>query len=158
MSEVKNYKIIKTIPGTVLFNIHPVSNPMLTRRVVLTDKNPQQPLPLDWALGVFAQPGVYKLYKNKAITFNDNSIVEEAFNAGVYFDDKLDFTPAKPDQQQYIFDILRKGNHQAILDLIEEKGNEAVKQVAIAKSNDLTQGVVKMLENIFRIQLTVDGE
>jgi hypothetical protein len=157
MSE-KNYKIIKTIPGTVLFTIHPISNPMLSRRVALTEKSPVQPLPLDWALGVFADQDIYALYKKHAFTFDDNSIVEEAFNAGVYFDDKLDFTPAKPDQEQYIFGILKSGNRQAIMDLIDSKGAEIVKRVAIAKTDDLTQSVVRMLENIFRIQLTVDGE
>lgn len=158
MSEVKNYKIIKTIPGTVLFDIHPISNPMLTRRVVLNDQNPTQPVPLDWALGVFAEPGVYELYKTHAFTFDNNSIVEEAFKAGVYFDDKLDFTPAKPDQESYILGILKSGNRQQILNAIDEKGSDVVKNVAIAKANELTQGVIRMLEGIFKIQLIIDGE
>ena len=158
MSEVKNYKIIKTVPGTVLFSIHPISNPMLTRRVVLTDQNPQQPLPLDWALGIFADSGAYKLYKDGLFTFDDNSVVKEAFNAGVYFDDKLDFTPAKPDQEQYIFGILKGGNRQAVLDLIESKGADVVRNVAIAKAGELTQNAVRMLEGIFKTQLIIDGE
>lgn len=158
MSEVKNYKIIKTIPGTILFDIHPVSNPMLTRRIQLTEQNPQQPLPLDWALGVFAVSGAYELYRTGAFTFDDNSIVEKAFEAGVYFDDKLDFTPAKPDQESYIFGILKGGNRQQIINLINDKGAETVKKVAIAKATDLTQGVVRMLEGIFKIQLIIDGD
>ena len=158
MSEVKNYKIIKTIPGTVLFDIHPVSNPMLTRRVQLTEQNPHQSLPLDWALGVFAVSGAYELYKTGVFTFDDNSIVEKAFEAGVYFDDKLDFTPAKPDQENYIFGILKGGNRQQILNVIQDKGVEIVKKVAIAKANDLTQGVVRMLEGILNFQLIIDGE
>lgn len=158
MSETKNYKLIKTIPGTVLFDIHPISNPMLTRRVVLTEQNPTQPLPLDWALGVFVDAGAYELYKTHAFTFDDNSIVEEAFKAGVYFDDKLDFTPAKPDQEQYIFGILKSGNRQQILNVIDEKGKDVVKNVAIAKADELTQNVIRMLEGIFGIQLIIDGE
>lgn len=158
MSEVKNYKIIKTIPGTVLFDINPISNPMLTRRILLTEQAPQQPLPLDWALGVFASAGAYELYKTHAFTFDDNSIVEEAFKAGVYFDDKLDFEPAKPDQEGYIFGVIKGGNRQSILNLIEEKGLETVKAVAIAKAGELTQNVVRMLEGIFKIQLIIDGE
>lgn len=159
MSENKNYKIIKTIPGTVLFDIHPVSNPSLTRRIVLNKNNPQQILPQDWALGVFADPGVYNLYQKRAFTFDDNdSIVEKAFEAGVYFDDKLDFTPAKPNQESYIFGILQSGNREKIMNTIAEKGEDVVKQVAIANADGLTQSVIRMLENIFKIQLTVDGE
>lgn len=161
MSEVinKNYTIIKTIPGTVLFDIHPVSNPMLTRRVVLNNKQPKQPLPLDWALGIFADPGVYSLYQNKAFTFDNNEdIVNEAFKAGVYFDDKLDFTPAKPDQEQYIFGVLQSGNRTQILKLIEDKGTDIVKSVAIARTGEFTQNVVRMLEGIFKVQLIIDGE
>lgn len=158
MSEVKNYKIIKTIPGTVLFDIHPVSNPMLTRRIQLTEQNPQQSLPLDWALGVFMAAGAYELYKTGVFTFDDNSIVEKAFEAGVYFDDKLDFIPAKPDQENYIFGILKGGNRQQILNVIEDKGAEIVKKVAIAKADNLTQNVIRMLEGILKIQLIIDGE
>lgn len=159
MSEIKNYRIIKTIPGTVLFDIHPVSNPSLTRRIVLNKKNPQQILPQDWALGIFADSGVYSLYRKGAFTFDDNdSIVTKAFEAGVYFDEKLDFTPAKPDQESFIFEILKSGNREKIMKTIQDKGEDVVKQVAIANAGELTQIVIRMLENIFKIQLTVDGE
>jgi hypothetical protein len=44
------------------------------------------------------------------------------------------------------------------MDLIDKEGTEAVKEVAIARANDLTTGITKMLETIFKIQLNVDGE
>ena len=47
MSNIKNFTIIKTVPGTVLFSIHPISNPSLTRIITLSDKNPKQALPVD---------------------------------------------------------------------------------------------------------------
>lgn len=155
----KNFQIIKTVPGTVIFNLQPASNPNLSRRVMLTNQNPKQSLPLDWALGIFADPGTYSLYQDKLFTFDDNeAIVKAAFDNGVYFDDKLDFTPAKPNRTELIFATLRAGNRQAINELIEKEGEEAVKEVAIDRANDLTNAVSKMLENIFKIQLTVDGE
>jgi hypothetical protein len=44
------------------------------------------------------------------------------------------------------------------MDIIESDGVDAVKSVAITRANELTTGVVRMLEQIFKIQLTVDGE
>ncbi len=155
----QNFTIIKTVPGTVLFTLHPVSNPSLQRLVKLTARNPKQALPADWAMGVFADPGIYALYERKAFTFDDNdSAVKMAFEKGVYFDDKLDFEPAPQDLTNVIFSILQGGNRAAILKSIEDYGNDLVKDVAIAKANDLTQSVIRMLENIFKIQLTIDGE
>ena len=159
MSDNQNFQIIKTVPGTVLFMVHPVSNPMLSRRILLTDQNPKQSLPLDWALGVFADSGAYALYKNKAFTFDHNeALVKAAFEAGVYFDDKLDFEPARVNRTDAIFATLKSGNRSSIMQIVEKEGVDAVKEVAIAKTNDLTTSVVKMLENILKIQLTVDGE
>jgi hypothetical protein len=155
----QNFTIIKTVPGTVLFSLHPISNPSLQRLIKLTAKNPKQALPVDWAMGVFADPGVYSLYESKAFTFDDNEgAVKMAFEQGVYFDDKLDFEPAPQDLTNVIFSILQGGNRAAILKSIEDYGNDLVKDVAIAKANDLTQSVIRMLENIFKIQLTIDGE
>lgn len=155
----QNFTIIKTVPGTVLFSLRPISNPSLQRLIKLTAKNPKQALPVDWAMGVFADPGVYSLYESKAFTFDDNEgAVKMAFKQGVYFDDKLDFEPAPQDLTNVIFSILQGGNRAAILKSIEDYGNDLVKDVAIAKANDLTQSVIRMLENIFKIQLTIDGE
>lgn len=159
MSENKNFQIIKTVPGTVIFNLHPASNPTLSRRITLTNQNPKQSLPLDWALGVFADPGVYSLYQDKAFTFNDNEgVTKAAFDSGVYFDDKLDFEPAPINRTETIFAVLNAGNRQAIMDLIDKDGVDAVKDVAIARADDLKGSIIKMLESIFKIQLTVDGE
>ena len=159
MSNIKNFTIIKTVPGTVLFSIHPISNPSLTRIIILSDKNPKQALPVDWAMGIFADPGLYTLYQDKKFTFDNNeNAVKTAFEMGVYFDDKLDFTPAQPDRTDAIFATLSGGNRAAIMGIIESDGLDAVKNVAITRANELTTGVVKMLEQIFKIQLTVDGE
>ena len=155
----RNFTIIKTVPGTVLFYLHPVSNPALTRLVKLTNRNPKQALPLDWAMGVFADPNVYSLYQNKSFTFDDNdAAVKMAFEKGVYFDDQLDFEPAAENLTEVIFAILKGGNRAAILKSIEDYGADIVRDVAISTANNLTTSVVKMLENIFKIQLTMDGE
>ena len=158
MSE-KTFKITKTVPGTVLFRLSPASNNSISRLFTLTDRNPHQVLPLDWALGIFLNDGVYSLYSKGAFTCdNNNGLVEAAYEAGVYFDDKLDFTPAETDYTDKIAAILKKGDRSAIMNAVKEYGNDRVKAVAIANAPVLTHGVIQMLENIFRIQLTLDGE
>lgn len=159
MSEIKTFMITKTVPGTVLFNLRPISNPSLVRCVMLTDQNPKQILPVDWAMGIFANPELYALYQKQNFTFNDNdAAVKTAFEMNVYFDDKLDFEPASPDRTSEIFAILSSGNRASIMKAIDIYGSDIVKAVAIAQANELTTGVVRMLEQIFKIQLTMDGE
>lgn len=159
MSEQKVFKIKKTVPGSVLFILHPISNPMLTKQIYLTDRNPMQFLPLDWALGVFMDDGNYKLYKKGMFTFeNNDELVKAAFEAGVYFDEQLDFTPAREDNEKVILSILKSGNRSSIDKAIKDYGSESVKKVAIAYVEELNTGVVRMLENIFKIQLVIDNE
>ena len=159
MSDQKVFKIKKTVPGSVLFIVHPVSNPMLTKQIYLTDRNPIQFLPLDWALGIFMDDGNYKLYKKGMFTFEHNDeIVKEAFKAGVYFDEALDFTPAKENNEELIFSVLKGGNRASIDKAIKDYGSENVKKVAIAHVDELNTGVVRMLESIFKIQLVIDNE
>lgn len=155
----KNYVLTKTTPNEVLFNLHPVSNMGLTRRIYLTKNNPKVALPEDWALGVFQDEGVYTMYKNGYFTFDDNeSIAKAAYENGVYFDDKLDFEPASIDRDKIILEALHKGNRTEILSLVDKYGNGLVQDVAIANLGDLSQAVIKMLENILKVQLVVDGE
>ena len=155
----KNYVLTKTTPNEVLFNLHPISNMGLTRRIYLTKSNPKVALPEDWALGVFQDEGVYAMYKQGYFTFDDNeSIVKAAYENGVYFDEKLDFEPASVQRDSEILDALRKGNRAEIIALAEKYGNSLVQDVAIANLGELSQAVIKMLENILKVQLVVDGE
>jgi len=155
----KVFKVQKTVPGNVLFVLHPVSNPMLTKEIYLTDRRPAQFLPLDWALGVFIDNGNYALYKKGVFTFDRNEeLVKEAYNAGVYFDEILDFKPVKENNEEVILAILKTGNRASIDKAIKEYGVENVKKVAIAYVDVLNTGVVRMLENIFKVQLVIDNE
>lgn len=157
MSENKNYILIKVAPQDVLFDIHPISNAGLTRRIHLSAKNTKQALPRDWALGIFQDDGAFQMYKQGIFTFDDNdSIVKDAFEAGVYFDEALDFTPAKPDQNKEILEVLKEGNRMNIANLIKNRGADTVKDVAILNLKDLTQGVVSYLEDMLHTQFVID--
>jgi len=160
MSEENKYFILtKVTPHDVLFDLHPISNVGLTRRIFLNDKKTQQSLPLDWALGIFQDDGLYSMYKQGIFTFNDNDgIVKEAFAHGVYFDDKLDFVPAKPDDSMEILTALKAGNRANIMKMIDEKGKDKIRDIASLNVNDLSQGVVSMLENILNTQLVLDEQ
>lgn len=158
MSE-KIYKIIKTVPGTVLIAIHPISNQQLTKLIHLTDRIPQQALPMDWALDVFLDSSLFNLYQRGVITFDDNeSLLQAAIENNVYFGEALDFTPAAPDRPKKILEILKSGVRSNILSVIDEYGKDVVFDVAKANVNNLTHNVISMLEGIFKIQLVADGE
>ena len=159
MSEaIKTFTIKKTVPGSVLFILSPLSNQALKKEVYLTERMPQQVLPLDWALGIFLDNSLYSMYKQGIFTFNDNKgIVQAAREAGVYFDEVLDFEPVQDDITPKILKVLKSGVRGDILKTIKEYGDDLVKNVVIQYANDLTTGVVQMLENHWNIQLTMDG-
>lgn len=155
---IKVYKMKKVIPGDLLIILHPLSNPMISREVFLTDRNPNQMLPLDWALGVFMDNGIYNMYKNGMFTFENNeALVKAAYEAGAYFDETLDFVPVKEDNSKIIFEILSSGNRAKIIKAIDDYGKESVLAVAVDKVESLSTGVVQLLESILKIQLTMDG-
>ena len=148
----------KVIPGDLLIILHPLSNPMISREVFLTDRNPNQMLPLDWALGVFMDNGIYNMYKNGIFTFENNeALVKAAYEAGAYFDEALDFVPVKEDNSKIIFEILSSGNRAKIIKAIDDYGKESVLAVAVDKVESLSTGVVQLLESILKVQLTIDG-
>ena len=155
---IKVYKMKKVIPGDLLIILHPLSNPMISREVFLTDRNPNQMLPLDWALGVFMDNGIYNMYKNGIFTFENNeALVKAAYEAGAYFDEALDFVPVKEDNSKIIIEILSSGNRAKIIKAIDDYGKESVLAVAVDKVESLSTGVVQLLESILKVQLTIDG-
>ena len=155
---IKVYKMKKVIPGDLLIILHPLSNPMISREVFLTDRNPNQMLPLDWALGVFMDNGIYNMYKNGIFTFENNeALVKAAYEAGAYFDEALDFVPVKEDNSKIIFEILSSGNRAKIIKAIDDYGKESVLAVAVDKVESFSTGVVQLLESILKVQLTMDG-
>lgn len=155
---IKVYKMKKVIPGDLLIMLRPLSNPMISREIFLTDRNPNQMLPLDWALGVFMDNGIYNMYKNGMFTFENNeALVKAAYEAGAYFDEALDFVPVKEDNSKIIFEILSSGNRAKIIKAIDDYGKESVLAVAVDKVESLSTGVVQLLESILKVQLTMDG-
>lgn len=160
MSEtVKTFTLKKTVPGSVLFTLSPMSNQSLKKEIYLTSRMPQQVLPLDWALGIFLDNSLYSMYKQGIFTFNDNAgVVQAAREAGVYFDEALDFTPVTEDVTPKILKVLKSGVRADILKATKEYGDDLVKNVVIQYANDLTTGVISMLENHWHVQLTMDGD
>ena len=98
------------------------------------------------------------MYKKGIFTFNDNNgVVQAAREAGVYFDEVLDFTPAEADNTNKILKALKSGVRADIMKVIKEYGDDLVRNVVVKYANDLTTGVIQMLENHWKIQLTMDG-
>ena len=164
MSEIINeapkiFKLQKTVPGNVLFTLHPVSNPALAKEIYLTNRQPSVMLPADWALGVFASDGLYTMYQKGVFTFDNNKALDKlAYDQSLFFSEDLDFTPIDSNNVEIIKNILKAGNRKGIEDAIEKYSQERVKEVAISCVKELSMGVVNMLEGIFHVQLVVDGE
>ena len=155
----QSYKIIKVTPNEVLFDLHPVSNMALTRRIHLTNQTPQYALPEDWALGIFQDSAVFNMYRKGVFTFDKNEeIAKAAYENGVYFGDTFDFEPAKPNRAEEILKVLKAGNRKNIQDAISTYGIEEVRDVTLANIGDLTQNVINMLEQILNMQLVVDKD
>ena len=155
----KIFKLQKTVPGNVLFTLHPVSNPALAKEIYLTNRQPSVMLPADWALGIFASDGLYTMYQKGVFTFDNNkALAKLAYDQSLFFSEDLDFTPIDSNNVEIIKNILKTGNRKAIEDAIEKYNKERVKEVAISCVKELSMGVVNMLEGIFHVQLVVDGE
>ena len=155
----KIFKLQKTVPGNVLFTLHPVSNPALAKEIYLTNRQPSVMLPADWALGIFASDGLYTMYQKGVFTFDNNKAVAKlAYDQSLFFSEDLDFTPIDSNNVEIIKNILKTGTRKAIEDAIEKYTKERVKEVAISCVKELSMGVVNMLEGIFHVQLVVDGE
>ena len=155
----KIFKLQKTVPGNVLFTLHPVSNPALAKEIYLTNRQPSVMLPADWALGVFANDGLYTMYQKGVFTFDNNkALAKLAYDQSLFFSEDLDFTPIESNNVEIIKNILKAGNRKGIEDAIEKYTKERVKEVAISCVKELSMGVVNMLEGIFHVQLVVDGE
>lgn len=154
----KFFKMEKAVPGNVIFTLHPVDNPMLSKIINLTNRNPSVMLPKNWALGVFVNDGTYSLYSNGVITFSDNEdLVRTAYEESIYFSDTLDFTPAKTVDNNEITAVLRSGNRKSIDNMITKYGKERVREIAFSVAKELPVGIVNMLESIFKVQLIIDG-
>ena len=154
--EKKSFILKKTTAGEVFTYVSPMSNPTVSRVIHLTDRVPQQILPLDWALGFIIDQGNYSLYKKGYVTFDDNdSLAKAAVDAGVWFD-TFDFTPAKEDQTSTILAILKTGVRIKIQEAINTYGKDKVRDVAAYNIDNLTTAVVKTLENMLNTQLTID--
>lgn len=155
--ENKVYTIKKTRPGSVIFSLSPLSNSSLKKEIYLTNKRPQMNIPLDWALTVFVDNGLYALFKEGYFTFNNlDDLLQEARNAGVYFGDELDFTPAKEDSTSKILNVLKAGKRPEILKVIDNYGKDLVQDVATTNLSSLSMSVVHLLEELWKIQLTLD--
>lgn len=156
MSDVKSFIVKKVVPGNVFFTVSPMSNPSIRRVINLTERTPQQVLPLDWVLGFLMDQGNYTLYRKGVITFDNNDELSKiAVENGVWFE-ALDFTPAEDDRAAKLLVTLKAGNRPAIKLAIDKYGKDFVADVASHNIDQLTTSVVTLLESLLETQLVID--
>ena len=154
----KVFRLRKVVPNDLIIRVYQYDNPQINRFIKMTDRNPYQMLPWQWALSIFMDEGNYNLYKKGYITFDKNDeLVKLAYEMGAYFDDKLDFTPAREDNENVVVSVLKAGNRSNIMNAIQKYGRSFVQHVAVTHRDELSAGVVSMLESILQVQLFVDG-
>ena len=157
---MENYFVItKTRPGSVYFTLHPVSNTTQTRVIKLTPQLPSTRLPKDWALGVFLDANVFRLYEKGYFTFGNQTeeIKKAAVTEGVYFGNDLSNIKDNSNAEADCLKVLKGNSRQLLIDFIK-KDRELVAMVARDHINELTQGTISTIEKELGIQLTVDEQ
>lgn len=162
MSEQNIFKIKKNIPTNLFFTLTPYSAEgisSLNRQIYLTYRMPEAALPMDWALGIFINPSLYKMYKEGIFTFDNNeALLKAAIEKGLIFEEELSqFNIKQVNKEEEILKIIKKGNRKEILKIIEDEGRDMVISVVSLNIDTLQYAIVQMLESILGVQLTIDG-
>lgn len=154
-----NYFVItKTVPGNVVFRISPITNSEQYRVIELTEKMPSTRLPKDWALGVFLDQSLFNMFKKGIFTFDDvKAVTQLAIQEQVYFGEELEFEPRPVTYVKDVLGILKSGKRTEILAALKED-QDHVLTVATEHINELTGGVVSLLEKESGRQLRIDEE
>lgn len=154
----KYFIVTKTIPGEVYFELSPIDNSEQHRIINLTEAAPTVRLPHNWALGIFLNPIAFKMFQRGLFTFNDvDAAVKAAYEEQVYFGEELDFAPVKVEINKEVLEALKSGKKNEIMKyLASDTDKSRVLTVAHDHINELTQGVISLLEKELGVQLIVD--
>lgn len=157
VSEGKAFKITKAVPTRVCFSLNSFVNPSVKKFIDLTYRRPSVVVPLDYALGLFTSEGNYKLLQKGIITVsNKELLLKQAIEVGAVFDE-IELPEVSEKDPVNILETLKGGKRSEIDAVIAKFGDDKVKQVAYAYKQELTQGVIAMLEAKWKVQLSMDG-
>lgn len=157
VSEGKAFKITKAVPVRVCFSLSSFANPSVSKFIDLTHRKPSIVVPLDYALGLFTDEGNYKLLQKGIITVsNKEKLLKQAVEVGAIFDE-IELPEVSEKDPVNILETLKAGKRSEIDAVIAKYGDDKVKQVAFAYKQELTQGVIAMLESKWKVQLSMDG-
>ena len=156
--EQSYFVITKTVPGTVIFDLSPITNTEQHRTIKLTEKMPSTRLPKDWALGVFLKVEVFDMYKKGIFTFdNPEEVTKLAIEEQVYFGDKLEFEPRKKDYLDKILVTLKQAQKNAILEYIKSD-RDLVLAIAQEHLDELSNGTISLIEKETGKQIRIEEE
>jgi len=156
--EQSYFVITKTVPGTVIFDLSPITNTEQHRIIKLTEKMPSTRLPKDWALGVFLKVEVFDMYKKGIFTFdNPDEVTKLAIEEQVYFGDKLEFTPRSKDYLDKILTVLKQAQKNQILEYLA-KDRDLVLSIAQEHLDELSNGTISLIEKETGKQIRIEEE
>ncbi|MFA6377603.1 MAG: hypothetical protein WCW63_03150 [Acholeplasmataceae bacterium] len=158
--QIKYIKVIKTCPGNLTITI---VNPLtrVSQRLRFRSDQKEQFLPIEWASYVYTDTagGAYKMFRNGYFTFDDvESVKEYAASHGWLMGD-VDFEPINANYEAEILTAL-KGGKKSLIEVYfkDTKKQEDLTRVARDNIGELTQGVIKLIEDTLKVTLRVDGE
>lgn len=150
------YDIVKNCKGSLVLNLPAFDSSTIDRRVVINHNVKQVRVPAKYALGIFVNGTLERMYRNGVFSIEPAAEFEKDVAAVFY-----PVTDKKPiisdaDLKNYLI----RGNRAKIKELIAENPVARDSIIVLARENigDIPTSMVKDLEKMLEVELTVENE
>ena len=150
------YDIVKLCKGSLVLNLPAYDSSSIDRRVEIPYGVSKIRVPSKYALGVFVNGTLQKMYEEGYFKVEPVAAFEkEAANIFAPIDNKK-----KVVVEEDILNALRKNNRVLIKKFIEESEVNRNNLIVLARENigDLSTSMIKDLETMLGVELTVENE
>lgn len=153
---VNYYDIVKKIKGGLSLTIPTFDATGVPREFFIPHDLKSIRVPRLYALGIFADPVLERLYKEGAFTVEPAAEFEKEV-AEIY----MPVEDKKPViEEKTILDYLKKGNRVKVKEIVQENGLNKDKLIVITRENisEISTSMVKFLEELLGVELQVENE
>lgn len=153
---VNYYDIVKKTKGSLSLTIPTFDATGIPREFFISYELDKIRVPRLYALGIFADPVLERMYKEGAFTVEPAAEFEKEI-AEIY----MPIEDKKPIiEEKTLLDYLKKGNRVKIKEIVQENGINKDKLVIIARENinDISTSMVKFLEDLLGVELQIENE
>lgn len=157
MAENKTfYDIVKQYKGGLTLIMPSYDSTLPNKTVTIPYNVDRVRVPATFALGIYVDGALQQMYEQGYFKIEP----EAAFKAEIakVFAPVEDFAKIETDPQ--ILEALKKGNRVKIKTLVEasEVNRENVLEIARVNKGDIPTSMIQYIEELFGVELTVDGE